>query len=70
MLAFGTMAVAAGVITVLKLLTGGTTIHLPAQALGTTMLDRPHSQTMRGEEFVCIFLSIVCAILSKEVSQF
>ena len=34
MLALGTMSVTAGVITVLKLLAGGTTIHLPAQVLG------------------------------------
>jgi hypothetical protein len=64
MLTFGTMAVAAGVITVLKLLTGGTAIHLSAQALGTTMLNRPHGLTMRGQEFVGIFFSVVCAIRS------
>jgi hypothetical protein len=70
MLTFGTMAVAAGVITVLKLPTVFTTEYLSAQTLGTTMLDRPHGLTMRGQEFICIFFSVVSAIRSKEVSQF
>jgi hypothetical protein len=70
MLTFGTMAVAARVIAILKFMTGGTAKNLPAQALGAAMLDRPHRQTMRGEEFVRIFFSIVSAIRSKEVSQF
>jgi hypothetical protein len=70
MLAFGTMAVAAGVITVLKLLTVGTTINLSTQALGAAVLNRPHRLTMRGQEFVSIFSSVVSTILSKEVSQF
>jgi hypothetical protein len=70
MLTFGAMAVTAGVITVLKFLTVGTAINLPAQPFGATMLDRPHRLTMRRQEFVRIFFSVVRAILSKEVSQF
>jgi len=70
MLTFGTMAVAAGVITVLKFLTVGTTIDLSAQALGAARLNRPHGLTVTGQEFVCIFFSVDGAILSKEISQF
>jgi hypothetical protein len=70
MLTFGTMSVAAGVITVLKLLTVRTAIHLSAQALGAAMLNGPHGLTMRRQEFVGIFFSVVSAIRSKEVSQF
>jgi len=70
LLTFGTMAVAAGVITVLKLLTVRTAENLSTQALGATMLDRPHGLTMRGEQFVGIFFSVVSAIRLKEISQF
>ncbi len=70
MLALGTMPVAARVITVLEFLTVGTAIDLSAQALGATMLDRPHRLTMRGQEFVSIFVSISSPIFSKEVSEF
>jgi len=69
MLTFGAMSVAAGVITVLKLLTVWTAIHLSAETLGATMLNRPHRQAMRGQEFVCIFFSVVSAISSQELSQ-
>jgi hypothetical protein len=70
MLAFRAMSVAAGVITILKLLTGGTGKDLSAQTLGATMLDRPHCLTMRRQEFVSIFFSVGGTIFSKEVSQF
>jgi hypothetical protein len=70
MLTLGTVTVAAGVITVLKLLTVGTTVYLTAQALGAAMLNRPHRLTMRRQKFVRIFFSVICAVLSKEVSQF
>jgi hypothetical protein len=64
------MSVAARVITVLKLLTGGTGKDLPAQLFGAAMLDRPHSLAMRRQEFVRIFFSIVSPIRLKEISQF
>jgi hypothetical protein len=70
MLAFGTMPVATGVITVLKFLTLFTTKYLSAQALSTAGFNSPHCLTMRGQEFVCIFFSIVSPIFSKEVRQF
>jgi hypothetical protein len=70
MLTFGTMSVAAGVITVLKLMTGGTAKDLPAQLFGAAMLNSPHCLTMRGQEFVSIFVSIGGTIFSKEVSEF
>ena len=70
MLTFGAMAITTGVITVLEFLTFFTTEYLSAQALGTAGFNRPHCLTMRGEEFVSIFFSVVSAILSKEVSQF
>jgi hypothetical protein len=70
MLTLGTMPVAAGVITVLKLLTIWTAIDLSAQTLGAAMFDRPHRLTMRGQEFVSIFGSIGGAIFSKEIGQF
>jgi hypothetical protein len=57
-------------VAVLKLLAGGAAIHLPAQTFGAAMLDRPHREAMRGQEFVHIFFSIVSAIRLKEVSQF
>jgi hypothetical protein len=58
------------VITVLKLLTGGTAINLSAQLRGATMLNRPYGLTMRGEKFVSIFFAVVSAIFSKELSEF
>jgi hypothetical protein len=70
MLTFGAMPVAAGVITVLKLLSVGTAIDLSAQTLGAAMLNGPHCLTMRGQEFLSIFFSIGSTIFSKEVSQF
>jgi hypothetical protein len=70
MLAFGTMSVAAGVIAVLKLLAGWTTIDLSPQALGAAVLNGPHGLTMRGQEFVGILFSVVSPIFSKEVGQF
>jgi hypothetical protein len=53
-----------------EFLTVGTTIDLSTETLGTTMLDRPHRQAMRGQEFVRIFFLVGGTILSKEVSQF
>ena len=70
MLAFGTVPVAAGVITVLKLAAVRTAIDLSTQAFGTTMFNRPHCLTMRGEQFVGIFFAVVRAIRSQEISQF
>jgi hypothetical protein len=70
MLAFGTMSIAAGVITVLKLLTVRTAVDLSAQMLGAAMLDRRHRLTMRGQDLVSIFVSISSPIFSKEISEF
>jgi hypothetical protein len=70
MLTFGTMSVAAGVITVLKLQTVGTTIDLSTQTLGAAGHNRPDCLTMGGQEFVSIFVLIGGTILSKEISQF
>jgi hypothetical protein len=47
-LAFGTMAVTTGVVTVLHLLTIRTTIDLPTQGCGAALLDRPHRFEMGG----------------------
>jgi hypothetical protein len=70
MLTFGAMAIATGVITVLEFLTFFTTEHLSTQALSTAGLNRPHCLTVRGQEFIHIFFSIVSAVLSKEIRQF
>jgi len=70
MLTFGTMSIATRVITVLKFFTFFTTEYLSAQALSAAGRNRPHCLTMRGQEFVRIFFSVVSAILLKEVRQF
>jgi hypothetical protein len=70
MLTLGTMSIATGVITVLKLLTVGTAVDLSAKALGTAMLNSPHHLAMGGQKFVSIFVSISSPIFSKKISEF
>ena len=48
MLALGAMPIAAGVITVLKLLASRTAIDLSAQCFGTAVLNSPHGLVVAG----------------------
>ena len=64
-LAFGTMAVAAGMVTVLHLLTIRAAIDLPAQGWGATLFNRPHGLEVGGGHAAGILLAIGRTIRRK-----
>ena len=69
-LAFGTMAVAAGMVTVLQLLTIRTAIDLPAQGFSATLFNCPHHFEVCGRHPSGVLLAIGRAILAKDICQF
>jgi len=69
-LAFGAMAIAAGMITVLQLLTVRATIDLPAQGLRTTLFNCPHHFEVGGRHEAGVLLAIGRTILAKDICQF
>jgi hypothetical protein len=70
MLAFGTMAVAAGMVTVLHLLTIRTAIDLPAQGFGAALLNGPHGFDVAGGYPAGVLLAIGWAKAAEDVRQF
>jgi len=70
MLAFGTMPVAAGMVTVTGFATGSTTIDLSSQNFGTATLDGTHGLTVGRQQLVGMFLAVSGAVASKDLRQF
>ena len=69
-LAFGAMAVAARVVTVLYLLTIWAAIDLSAQGCGAALFNRSHGFEVVGGHAAGILLAIGRTILAKDVCQF
>ena len=69
-LAFGTMAVAAGMVTVLQLLTVRAAINLSAQCCGATLFNCPHHFEVGGRHLAGVLLAIGRTILAEDVRQF
>ena len=70
MLAVWTMAIAAGVITVLKFLASRAAIKLSTKRFSSATLNGPHDLAVTGEKFVCIFLPVSGTIFTEYVCQF
>ena len=70
MLAFGTVTIAAGVITVAGFPTGGTRIDLPAQGSSAAAFNCQHRLTMAWQDTVSVLLTVGCAVLMKDIRQF
>ena len=70
MLAFGTMAIAAGMVTVLQLLTVRAAIDLPTQGLGAALFNCPHHFEVGGRHPAGVLLAIGRTILAKDICQF
>ena len=69
-LAFGAMAVAAGVITVLQLLTLWTAIDLSTQDRSAAVFNRPHGLEMVARHAAGILLAIGRSITAENIRQF
>ena len=69
-LAFGAMAVAAGVITVTDFTTGGAGKDLSTQRWCAAALDGAHCLAVAGQQRCGIFLAIGGSVLAEDVSQF
>jgi hypothetical protein len=68
-LAFGTVAVSAGMVTVLQLLTIRAAIDLPAQGRRATLLNRPHRLEVVARHPACVLLAIGGTIAAENIRQ-
>jgi hypothetical protein len=69
-LAFWTVAVAAGVVAVLGLVALGAGKDLSPQSRCAALLDGAHSPPVAGEQALGVFLAIGGAVLAEDVCQF
>ena len=69
-LAFGAVAVAAGVIAVADFTAGRADEDLPTQRLGAATLNGAHSLVVAGQQAGGVFLAIGGTVLAKDISQF
>jgi hypothetical protein len=69
-LAFGAVAIAAGMIRIARLAAGGTGKDLPAQRFGAAAFNCQHGLTMAGQETVGVLLAILRAVLAEDIRQF
>jgi len=68
-LAFGAVAVAAGMVAVADLVALGTGVELSAESLGAAGLNRMHSPAVRREQLVGVLLAIGRAVAAEDVGQ-
>jgi hypothetical protein len=69
-LALGAMAVFAGVVLVLALLTGGAEIDVSAQLSGAASGDIGQGPAVRGEQLLLIASQVLWAVTAHDVGQF
>ena len=69
-LAFWTVPVAAGVITVLNVIAIRTTVDLSPPGFGATSFNRPHDSEMDGRHMRGILLTIQFSVATENVRQF
>lgn len=69
-LAFWTMAIAAGVVAVAHLAALRTGVELPAEGLGPAGLNGAHGPAVRGEQSVGELLSVGRAVAAEYICQF
>ena len=69
-LTFWTVPIAAGMITILHMLTIRTAGDLPTQGVGATLLNRSHDSEMDGRHVRGILLTIRFSVATENVRQF
>ncbi len=69
-LAFWTVAIAAGVVAVLGLVALWAGEDLPTQGRGAALLNGAHGPSVAGEQAIGVFLAVGRAVLAEDVCQF
>jgi len=69
-LAFGAVAVAAGVIAVAHFAAIGASVHLSAQGFCPALLNGTHDPAMAGEQAVGVLLAVGRAVAAEDICQF
>ena len=69
-LAFWTVAVAAGVVAVLGLVALRAGVDLPTQSWCAALLDGAHGPSMAGEKTIGVFLAVGGTVLAEDICQF
>jgi hypothetical protein len=69
-LTLGTVAVAAGMVAVLGLVTSGAGVDLPTQGGCAALLDGAHGPLVAGEQAIGVLLAIGGTVLAEDICQF